>query len=462
MTFFSRVCRPLAALLLLNSLCAAQQTVYNVHDYGVLGRARHVSDGAMTAGSTELISESANFSTADINQAISVLGAAKQEITGVGSVSGAPLLTTITGVVNARTVTLAAPAVASVAGASVTWGPDDTKAIQTLIEHVQSSGGGTIYFPAGLYRVSSAAFAPALTIRGSNVRLTGASASAAILFNSEIAFNAQKINGVIYSDQRGAPVLYINAGGADAPAAVSNVEVDNLTLEDNGRDYNYAVVGPEGPGVLGTQTWPDGKSSINNFTFRHLVIRTNYLCGINVDSLGSGYSIQGSTIISNGNHLMYLAGAATNGSVTDNTLLGGTVIGTGAPRIGIAVKNSYLTIARNYIDHVQFAGILLGESPNVPVNNVKVENNILADLTPSGTAGIFISWASDAAITGNTVSDSTNPAIMLWTGQSISNVSITRNILAKVPDGISQHQMAPTASITGITTEDNYVQTVSY
>ena len=58
---------------------------------------------------------------------------------------------------------------------------DDTAAIQAAVEHVEASGGGVVYFPAGTYRImpqrsiagSSWRHASALVISGDNVTLQG-------------------------------------------------------------------------------------------------------------------------------------------------------------------------------------------------------------------------------------------------------------------------------------------------
>src|SRR5579875_534006 len=441
---------------------AASSGTYNVLDYGALGTAQHLTDGVMQAGSNELTSASASFDLSDVGQRISVLGAATQSVAGLADVPGAPLITVITNVIDAHTVDLAASATVSVTNVSVTFGPDDTQAIQNLINSVGAAGGGTIYFPAGLYQLSSSGGDPALTVRRSNVHLTGASAASTVLFDSSILFGAKQVSGTTYTDQQGVPVLYVNAGTSSGPASVSNIEIDHLTLEDNGQSYNYSVFGPEGPGVLGTQTWPDNISSINNFSFHDLTINTNYLVGINIDSLGSGYSIYNTTINSSGNHLMYLAGSTTSGNVYNNQLLGGSnVLGTDGRRIGIAVKENDLTITNNHIDHVQFAGILLGESPNISVSNISIINNQFTNLTPAGTSAVFVSWAQQVAISTNHITATSGTAFLLWTAEHISDISIRNNTVTGAAGGISVRTTSNSAEtvIENIRYEGNTVQT---
>jgi hypothetical protein len=131
---------------------------YNVKGYGATGAAHNVTDGVMYAGSRQLTSATATFSSADVGSPIYVLGASTANISGIGIVPGAPLNTTTAAVAGLHTVILEDTARSSVSHASVTWGPDDTSA---LLDLAGSSGGGTVYFPTGLYRVSGQ---PALNI----------------------------------------------------------------------------------------------------------------------------------------------------------------------------------------------------------------------------------------------------------------------------------------------------------
>ncbi|HEX3683188.1 MAG TPA: tectonin domain-containing protein [Bryobacteraceae bacterium] len=435
---------------------------YNVLDYGAFGTAQHVNDGMMRAGSDELTSASASFDSRDLGQPISVLGAATQTVDGLSNVSGAPLITTITNVLDAHTVNVAAAATASVTNASVSVGPDDTAAVQNLINRVGATGGGTIYFPAGFYQLSSSGGNPALTVRSSNIRLSGDGAASTVLFNSTILFGAKQVEGVTYTNQQGIPVLYVNAGDSSAPANISNVEIDHLTLQDNGQAYDYGVFGPEGPGVLGSQTWPDNISTIDSLSFHDLTINTNYLVGINIDSAGNSYAIYNTVINGNGNHLIYAAGSVTNGNIYNNQLLGGSgIIGTDGPRIGIAVKEDNLSITNNHIDHVQFAGILLGESPNISVSNISITNNQLTNLTPAGTSAVFVSWAQQVTISNNRISNISGTAFLLWTAERISEVSIQNNIITAAAGGISVRTTSNSGgtAIDNIRYESNTVQT---
>jgi hypothetical protein len=58
---------------------------------------------------------------------------------------------------------------------------DDTTAVQNAINAAAAAGGGTVYFPAGSYRVTPSGGNPALSVGGNGVRLVGAGSKAAML-----------------------------------------------------------------------------------------------------------------------------------------------------------------------------------------------------------------------------------------------------------------------------------------
>lgn len=115
--------------------------VVNVRAFGAKGDCQHVVDGVMRQGSPILTSLTATFGNGDVGMPIYVLEAGAQLITGLGMVKGAPLSSKIVAVTDAHTVVLADPAQTTVSGSSVTWGNDDTQAIQRAIDSLNATGG---------------------------------------------------------------------------------------------------------------------------------------------------------------------------------------------------------------------------------------------------------------------------------------------------------------------------------
>lgn len=127
----------------------ALKLLYSVEDYGAVHDGKTVGDGAITSGLKALTSATAPFSAGDVGKIVVVAGA---------GVAGAALKTTIAAYVSASQVTLTASASTTVTGKKVDWGTDDTSAIQNAINACISGGGGTLYFPNGIYIINGALY----------------------------------------------------------------------------------------------------------------------------------------------------------------------------------------------------------------------------------------------------------------------------------------------------------------
>lgn len=111
--------------------------------FGAAGNLLTVSHGTMTAGSPTLFA-TATFTAADVGKAVVVSGA---------GAAGANLVTTISAYVASNQVTLAANAGTSLSTASVTYGTDDTAALQAWITYLIVNGRKGV-LPAANYLIS--------------------------------------------------------------------------------------------------------------------------------------------------------------------------------------------------------------------------------------------------------------------------------------------------------------------
>ncbi|MEK7413246.1 MAG: hypothetical protein AAB263_08010, partial [Planctomycetota bacterium] len=102
--------------------------------FGAKGDARQLTDGAINAGSTTFTSPSAGFTAADVGKYIMIAGAG----------SGRQHATTIVAVTNSTTVTLAASAVTTVAGAAWFFGTPDDTPLQNLFNFVSRVSGKAV------------------------------------------------------------------------------------------------------------------------------------------------------------------------------------------------------------------------------------------------------------------------------------------------------------------------------
>lgn len=124
----------------------SQSRVFNVERYGAKHDGQRVYDGAITSGQAILTSSTNQFASTDAGKVIVVSGA---------GAAGVALRTTILSYQNAGQVTLAANASTTVTGKVVTWGTDDTAAIQSCLNDAFSAGGD-VYAPRGIYIINGA------------------------------------------------------------------------------------------------------------------------------------------------------------------------------------------------------------------------------------------------------------------------------------------------------------------
>jgi hypothetical protein len=143
--------------------------VFTPRSYGAKADAQTVTDASLTSGQSVLTSATGIFAPTDIGKSITVNGAVS---------GGFVLITTVAGYLSPTQVTLASSATSTVASATVTWGTDDTIAIQSALNAAATApGSGHVFVgPLGTntYLISSALtinsnttleFDPAVTIR---------------------------------------------------------------------------------------------------------------------------------------------------------------------------------------------------------------------------------------------------------------------------------------------------------
>lgn len=125
------------------------QETLSARDFGAKGDGRIVFNGAMTAGSATLavsLSGFSGFVAGDVGKVITVPG---------GGAAGVSLVTTIAAIVSASSVTLATSAVTTVTGQQVTFGTNDTAALQAMLDYV-TVNRRQAFLPDGIYCVTGA------------------------------------------------------------------------------------------------------------------------------------------------------------------------------------------------------------------------------------------------------------------------------------------------------------------
>lgn len=217
--------------------------VYNVQAYGAAADCLTVTDGAITNGSAVLTSASALFTSAHVGKTIVVAGA----ISG-----GLSLTTTIASRQSASQVTLTAGATATVTGASVAWGTDNTTAFQAAIDAAAAlATGGIVFVPAGRFLCATGSGDGNQTYvlnHKSNVEILGAGRSISVIrggVNSGNLLYARSKTGVrvrnLTLDATGAgnadPLKYLSHTGGP----MNDIVLENV--EATGAGYGFQLMG---------------------------------------------------------------------------------------------------------------------------------------------------------------------------------------------------------------------------
>jgi parallel beta-helix repeat protein len=158
----------------------------------------------------------------------------------------------------------------------------------------------------------------------------------------------------------------------------------------------------------------------------------------------------------------FFGGSAVKGPSNNDTLQNSTItLPTGNSSLGIYANGDHWTIANNTISNTGLSGMLLnGDGYQITGNSV---NHTGLDASVTYNAhGIYLD-ASDATITGNTITNSTESGISV----RYRNSTITGNTISGAQMGIDFYQTDPTAGsahwtnnrITNTSTADVYVST---
>ena len=362
----------LALLLLLDVSSGAE---FNVKDFGAKGDARIVHDAAMEGGSAKLVSTNAHFTAADVSQSVFVAGAGAK---------GGPLSSTIKAVGNPQSVELADVASNTVSGVSLTIGTDDTTAIKRAIE-AAAVHGGTVYFPAGIYRTMRQ-----VEVAASNIRLRG-DGDASVIYNSHMNFYGYSKEKHLEGGWTGDRVVFI--GTTNQP--ISNIEIDHLQVRNNGDTWVHASIGQ--PIVM---TGATTNYVTRNFRMHHVTLTTTSYNGYSNGGILDGFEIHHVVVKEVAKEAIYLAGFPSNGVVADNQL--STTINTAISNIGIACKNmKHVKILRNNIRGKFWVGIGLFTFPE---EDVLIADNVCSFTPhPHAANGICADRGTHITVSNNTV-----------------------------------------------------------
>jgi hypothetical protein len=217
--------------------------------YSATGNVKVVYDGAMTSASAVLASATANFVSADVGKAAIVKGAATQA-------TGTSLVSTIASVQSTTQVTLNNSASATVTGAQVVYGTDDTAAVQSAINAAfayasANNGYAEVVFPPRWYMIAGPLVTGGTTLGNAQLTLpangTPATQNPAPPKITLAFLGTQNAAAVRYWDQQ-QPAF--NASALVSAGVFTSSANQVTSINNNG---NPAVLGgPTGKGGYGT------------------------------------------------------------------------------------------------------------------------------------------------------------------------------------------------------------------
>jgi hypothetical protein len=359
--------------------------VFNVRDYGARGDARLVHDAGIASGFQKLTSAKAHFNAADVGRAVYVVGAGPK---------GGPLSSTITVVINADVVELVDAASTTVQEASLTIGPDDTAAITRAIAATAAAGGGTVYFPAGIYRTTRG-----LEVSASNIHLQG-EGDGSVVYNSRMQFYGDNKEKHLKGGWTGDRVIFV--GTLKHP--IANIEIDHLQVMNNGDEWVHASIGQP---ILMTGATMDYVTT--DLRLHHVTLTTKSYNGYSNGGILDRFSIHHLVVPEVAKEAIYLAGRTSNGTVSDNRL--STTINPAISNIGIAGKGMRnVKIVRNTITGKFWCGIMVtyprGLRPGQVFReeDVWIEDNVcLFSAHPHAADGIAADYGTRITVLRNVV-----------------------------------------------------------
>jgi len=316
-------------------------------------------------------------------------------------------------------------------------GTDIGDKLNTAIDFISNAGGGTLFFPAGTYHITTAvACASRVNIAGdsNNSRFTIPDG-----FNDNI-FEASGIENVSISN------IYVDGNGANQTAgsilsfpASSHVTIKGNTLLNA---YAGAIAFPDGGATvekcLITENYVEGNLTSYAVVVdvaRDVVISDNTVInpaqsGIQV-FISENCTVTGNTIKHTGTHGGGFGGirlSATGGVVRNVSVTGNAIEGT-SRGIFVGENISYSTLSGNTIRDIERDGIIVESTSSYISITGNTIQNVGSD--SAGTyAGISVGGASSCSIVGNVISDSTaSMAYAVNTGSASFGNTVLGNIL---------------------------------
>lgn len=397
-----------------SSLSDTGGQVFNVKAYGATGDAINRTDGAITSGASTLTSPSSSFITADVNKYIVIFGA---------GASGAPLITTISSVINGTTVVLAALAGTTVTSARFVYGTIDLVAVNNASNALNAAGGGVLYFPPGGYILGNVS-----TYSNEFVRCAGPGST------------------ILYSPASGNFGMWTFSNASNV--GMFNCQMDGLQVGSSASGYNFAFENVQRGWFVNNYSHDGGTSDLGidiNGSFGSSGIyvlnsiftdtHNEIIATIQTGDGASDIHFLGNTINENmAGQLMFGGDGITNSVLADDTFYGTTAVSA-----GIQLEATSHNVANVQLSDIKIEGvggsqsaILLTETGSNSISNITGSNIQLIDCGRGFSINNFngngSGTVSDISINGlHAISTSTDAAVYIWNhaGGTFQNIHLS-------------------------------------
>lgn len=160
----------------LSSITDTNKSIWNVKDFGAVGNGKLNNTAAMVSNSAALTVSGSPFAANDVGKVVTVYQAGVKPSGWVTTNQALNLTGTILSFTDANHVTLSTNCQTTVNSSHAIWGTDDTDAINRGIHYLCTNninGGGTLFFPSGIYIVNGAPVNPGPNgaVEGKNAQL---------------------------------------------------------------------------------------------------------------------------------------------------------------------------------------------------------------------------------------------------------------------------------------------------
>jgi parallel beta-helix repeat protein len=295
---------------------------------------------------------------------------------------------------------------------------NDRTAIQAAVDKASSVGGGTVFFPKGVYLIDNS-----ILVNKSNVVLEGAGWGAEI----RITTHPRRVIVIEGSSHNVVRNLQVSLGVADVSR---NDEDEGIYVTSKATDFLIENVLGNAKGIM-------VRGQVSGGTIRNNTIKNSLADGIHITGGSKNIVIENNVLIETGDDAIAVVSYRSQQTMSSDITIKGNRIENSLSR-GIAhVGGKKVVIIDNQIDGTASSGILVDEDHNYNTfapEDTRIERNTIKRAGAYGTKrgnlfGIEVSaGSSSVSIIGNIVSEGASRGISVSAdGTLIQDNTSSRN-----------------------------------